>query len=617
MFNMKNKSGFSLVEILLAITIFAIFTIGITYLSLDTLERDAKVVLSNEALMYAQEGLEATRNIRDKSYLALTNGDHGLNFAQNSWSFGLAPERVDNFYDRTITVFDVYRNEDGDIDEEGTIFDPDTKRIDSQVSWLQNGIIPREVTLTEYVSNWRGDDWIETTCTEFDTGTFDTSETIEMEGEPDDNCGVKIAEIEQASTFQVSADVGSHCSDVKVDGNYAYVSINKTNGGFGVINITNKSNPSVLTTKDVGGKGRYVNKIGDVVYVGVEKNNAGMVALYVANPANPVTKASIGSSAYGNRADKTGDYLYIPFEKTTGSLWIYRVIISGGSSTVQSVRNINYGDAIRYILIRGAYAYLGLYDDTIGFRILSLTDPTNPTNAGSLSVGEEVNAIALDGNIAYLGTQSSSNSLKIVNISNPAAPAQISTIDVGGQIQDLVVTGGYVYAAVDSPHDGLAAVNVSNPYIPTLAYTLDVQGKGTGVDTDGSYIYVTTDTANKGLVIVGTTVTGTATNGTYLSEIFDTGSDDTTYNFIEWEAEEPNGTSVKFQVRTADSAENIETANWVGSDGTGSTYYETPRTPIVLDPGASGSQFFQYKLFLESDGVSTPILDSVRINYVP
>jgi len=159
----KNKSGFSLIEILLAISIFAVFTVGITYLSLDTLGNDAKVVLNNEALQYAQEGLEVTRNIRDRNFLLLTNGDHGLSFANNIWSFGLAPEAVDNFYERRITVSDVYRDINGNIAAEGTL-DPDTKRIDSAVAWSQNGIIPRSITLTEYVTNWRGDDWIVTTC---------------------------------------------------------------------------------------------------------------------------------------------------------------------------------------------------------------------------------------------------------------------------------------------------------------------------------------------------------------------------------------------------------------------------------------------------------------------
>ena len=116
---------------------------------------------------------------------------------------------------------------------------------------------------------------------------------------------------------------------------------------------------------------------------------------------------------------------------------------------------------------------------------------------------------------------------------------------------------------------------------------------------------------------MGTTVTGVTTSGTYISNYLDTGSADPLYNFIEWEHTEVPGGSVKLQIRTADSVENLETAAWVGSDGTNATYYENSRTAITLDPGRSGSRYCQFLIFIESDGVSTPIVESIRINYTP
>ncbi|MFA7686225.1 MAG: prepilin-type N-terminal cleavage/methylation domain-containing protein, partial [Candidatus Gracilibacteria bacterium] len=584
MFKTKNKSGFSLVEILLAITIFAIFTIGITYLSLDTLDRDAKVVLNNEALMYAQEALEATRNIRDKNYLALTNGDHGLDFADNSWSFDLAPELVDDFYDRTVTVSDVYRNEAGNIDSEGTVFDPDTKKIDVRVNWLQNGVIPREVTLTEYLSNWKGDDWIQTTCSDFGEelgeeplepttpsitvctmllddqgniitgedlagtefrisledednqevsesvfqtpfvytrrviatspnydaycitydnldeenysysqevitnnesyfetplyndqfdvqiqslsdfyqyntpgnenangsidlglaeknrtlvvlnrynteigdenpirarGVYNDTEKTDIDSPPDDNCGIKLADVEQASSFQTSADVGKHCTAVDVDGNYAYVSVNDTSSGFQVINITNKDNPTIVGSKNVGGKGRSVLKDGNYAYVGVEKSNGGMAIVNVSNPSSLVTTSTINLGDYGNGAAVNNNYLYAAIDQVTNALKIYNV---SNKSAPSLTKTLNLSDSIHAIITNGNYAYVGSYADHTGLRVLNISTPATTSQVASLNVNEEVNAIAIDGNIAYLGIQSSSNSLKIVNISNPISP---------------------------------------------------------------------------------------------------------------------------------------------------------------------------------------------------
>lgn len=610
----KNKSGFSIIEILLSITIFAIFTIGITYLSIDTLSRDAKVVLNNEALLYAQEGLEATRNIRDTSFLSLTNGDHGLSFLAGTWSFDLAPETVDNFYERTITISDVYRNENGDIDPDGNILDPDTKKAEVEVAWMQNGIIPRSIVLTEYLSNWRADDWLITTCTEFENGTFDNTEVLDLPSPPNNNCGLKLTGIEAGSGFYSSSDVGKHGSDVDIDGNYAYLATNDTNRGLNIIDVTDKENPIAVSYKNIGGKGRFVKKEGNYAYLGVEKANGGLAIVDVANPVSPGAATTVNIGNYGNQPAISGNYLFQAVDQTTNSLKIYDITTP---SQPVLAKTMNLGDTIRSIKIRGNYAFLAMYDDFNGLKILDITNPIDPQLVSTLNVGEEVKAIELSGNVAYLATENSDFSLKVVDITNPAAPSVLASIDTGGAIQDLVISGNYLYAAVDKVGSGLAAINIENAFVPYYVYSKDIGGKGTGIDADGDYLYISTDTANKGLVVVGETVTGTVANGTYTSDILDTASIETIYNYIEWENYFVPGSTIKFQLRTADSEANLDTATWAGPDGTNSTYYVNTRTTITLSPDSTGTRYLQYKVFMESDGVSTPILDSVKINYTP
>jgi len=608
----KNESGFSLVEILLAISVFAIFAVGITYLSLDTLDRDAKVVLNNEALHYAQEGLEVVRNIRDRNFLLLTNGDHGLALADNVWTFGLAPEAVDSFYERRVTISDVYRDIDGNIAEEGTL-DPDTKRIDSTISWTQNGVIPRSITLTEYLANWRADDWIVTTCPEFNGGTFTNTEVIDLNPPPDVNCGIKLVEMESGSEFFSSANVGKHGTDVDVDGNYAYMTVNDMNSGFQIVNVSNPQSPSIVSSLNIGKKGTSAKKDGNYAYIGLDQS-AGLKIINVSAPGSPSVTSTINLGAAANQSDVKDDYLYTAINQTSNSFKSYNVTNKAAPSLTKT---INFGDNLHTIKIHGDYAYVGSFDDETGLRVLDISNPSNVHQVGSLSVGEEVHAIAISGNIAFLGVAEDDESLKVVDITTPASPSLITEMDVNGMIQDLTISGDYLYAAVDSVHGGLAGVNISDPYNPYLIYNLDAGGKGTGIDSDENYIYITTNTANKGLVIIGTTVTGMTTNGTYVSEALDTGSSDTVYNFIEWVSQEVQGGSIRFQIRTANSVGNLDTATWVGPDGTGSTYYETSRTSITLDPGRTGDRYFQYNVILDSTGVSSPVLDSVRINYTP
>ena len=180
-----------------------------------------------------------------------------------------------------------------------------------------------------------------------------------------------------------------------------------------------------------------------------------------------------------------------------------------------------------------------------------------------------------------------------------------------------MMNGSYLYAAIEDNEAGLGVININNPGAPTLSYNSDIQGKGTGIAVDTNNVYITLDVNNRGLVILGTIIPGVSANGNYISEFLDTSSATTRYNFIEWDHTQVPGGGVKFQIRTADSETNLTSATWVGSDGTNGTFYENSRTSIVLDPSRSGIQFVQYKAFIESDGATTPQIETVRINYTP
>ncbi len=588
---------------------------GAIYLALDTIQSDAKTQLDNEALLYAQEGLEAVRNMRDRDFLSLTNGDHGLELVAGEWQFIAAPEEIDGgFYSRTVTIEDVYRDATtGDIAETGDI-DLDMKKIISEVTWSWKAIHERPITLITYLANWPSDDWIQTTCPEFDAGYYFDTSTVSSAPPPVDNCALQIATILSPTTFFSSANVGSHGKDVVIDGNYAYVAVSKTKKGFAVIDISDPANPSVIATKDIGGKGRYISKQGNYVYIGIDNFWGGLAVVDVSNPSNPVVDSSVFSIFSGNQPTPDGDYMFMGIERF---FYSFISININNPTSAYLVDWLNLWTNVRTVHLDGDYAYLGVDNDWQGFRVVDVSDPQDVSQIASLDVGEEVNAVEITGSIAYVGTEQSNNSLQVVNISDPYNPAIVTSVDVGGEIEDLVMYGDTLYAAINTQNSGLAVIDISNPLYPELAYNLDVQGKAKGIDTDGDYVYLTINTSNKGLVIIEVAQAGVSTSGQYVTKVSDTGSTDTKYNFIDWDHIEVPGASLKFQFRTSSTESNIWTATWVGPDGTGSTYYDTPRTPIKLHEGRTGSRYMQVEAFLESDGVTTPVLEDIRINYNP
>ncbi len=610
-----KKSGFALIEVVLAIAIFSMFSVGITYLSLDILQADEKVEEGNFALLYTQEGLEAARQMRDRNFLLLEDGDHGLDLSDDEWTFIPAPEDIDGYYDRTVSVEDVYRDVDGDIAETGTL-DPDTKKVTSTVEWNHRGLFPKSIELSTYLSNWSGDDWIQTDCDEFNAGVFEDTEVEFTDSPPEDNCALKLALEEVESEFYASADVGSHGNDVWVEGNYAYVAVNKSNQGLAVVDITDRENPFVVKQVDVGGKAYSVVKHGNYVYVGVRNYFKGLAVVDASTPAN----ASLVDRTYvlgeGLTIEPNGDYLYMGVKNYLSFIGFSVIDISDPDDPYLYRFQPTFG-RVYDIEIVGDYAYCGIDFDWWGFQILDISDPSDIDTLSFLSVGEEVNAVEIQGPYAYLGTEDDDDSFYVVNISDPDDPHIEDHIDVGDEIEDISLRGDYAYLAFNNQNSGLAAVNVATPTSPYFVYARDVLGKGTGIKTDENYIYETLNTNNRGLVIIGTTVTEVIEDGTYVSVPYDTNSSDTRYNFIEWEGQDVPGGEIRLQLKTASSEAGLASATWIGDDGTEATYYEGSRTPIVVDPAASGTRYVQFKVYIDSDGANTPLIESVRINYTP
>ncbi len=110
-------------------------------------------------------------------------------------------------------------------------------------------------------------------------------------------------------------------------------------------------------------------------------------------------------------------------------------------------------------------------------------------------------------------------------------------------------------------------------------------------------------------------------NANLTSSIFDTGIvGGAAYNTIMWQGSQPTQTSVRFQLATS----NNPAGPWsyVGSDGTGTTYYQ-PAGPNVQTKinrtYHNNERFVRYKVFLQSDPGRTvsPRVDDIIINWSP
>ena len=148
------NTGLTLVEVLIATSIILTFLVtlfGVHNIYLKTVSFNVESV---KAIYLAEEGLEVVRFLRDSSWtdnistLALDT-DYYLVFESGTWQTTSTNTLIDDTYDRTITLSEVYRDASGDIVSSGGTLDQETKLVTSSVSWEN-----RSVTSTKFVSTY-------------------------------------------------------------------------------------------------------------------------------------------------------------------------------------------------------------------------------------------------------------------------------------------------------------------------------------------------------------------------------------------------------------------------------------------------------------------------------
>ncbi len=121
-----------------------------------------------------------------------------------------------------------------------------------------------------------------------------------------------------------------------------------------------------------------------------------------------------------------------------------------------------------------------------------------------------------------------------------------------------------------------------------------------------------TDTSNWDIAGFKFTIqtTGLGTNGTFESQSYDAGSQ-VSFNYLEANLTKPAGTNLRLQVAT-----NNDNATWnyLGPDGTTASFFEPA---AALDLTQINARYFRFKAFFTGDGVATPILFDVKVNYSP
>ena len=135
----KNKNGFFLTEAIISAGIFMIIVAAVSASYFAVSRYVLSAGAETQALSFAQEGLEAVRNIRDNNFASLAaGGPYGLSSVGNAWSFS-GTQDVNDIYTRKISI---------------TAPSADTRQVTAQISWTYKGE-NKSLTQQREFTSWR------------------------------------------------------------------------------------------------------------------------------------------------------------------------------------------------------------------------------------------------------------------------------------------------------------------------------------------------------------------------------------------------------------------------------------------------------------------------------
>lgn len=164
----SKQAGFTLIEAVVAMTIFAIGVVGLVTLSTVAKSTSEQGRDSVQVSNYLQEGMEAVRLLRNAAWTNVsTDGGYRLSAQAGqtpAWQLVSGGSETVGKYQRSVTISAVRRQDtdssatltagDKIVPSGGSFDDPDTKKITVTISW-QQGSRTINRTLYAYITKWQ------------------------------------------------------------------------------------------------------------------------------------------------------------------------------------------------------------------------------------------------------------------------------------------------------------------------------------------------------------------------------------------------------------------------------------------------------------------------------
>lgn len=443
-----DDKAFSLVEVILAVSLFMLLASALGGIFFYGEESTALSGHRIRAALFGEEAVEAVRNMRDESFLNLTDGMHGLAVSGNQWVFSGASDASDIFTRSTaISAFDARR-----------------KDATTTVTWNQNlqrmGSFAVQTYFTHWIrnfGNWGAlasdgildlpgnADMLSVVLRKSGASTYALA-TRASSGEAE----LYIINITDPSNIILTAslELGADANDIIVSGSHAVIASSANNQELQVIDISNVNNPVLSGSLDLPGNtdALSIEAVGSTVFLGrassLEKE---LSTISIANPAVPALIGELelggllGLGADAKKMDLNENAQYLSVASTSNTEELFVISVSNPAVPVVTgsfdASGNSDGSAVK---VFSNYAALGRANGEVG--IVNLNNPAIPTLFSNiLDSGLSVTDFEIGVGDIHLFTsnETGNQELQTITIEDPAVLSVLGSLSFGGTINSL------------------------------------------------------------------------------------------------------------------------------------------------------------------------------------
>lgn len=485
---LHTSRGVSLIEVLIAISIFVLMisTIGLLGMSGPALAREG--VERTQAVALASEGIEAAHALRSDNFSNLVSGAHGIALSAGRWIFSGTSDVTDQFT-RTVTVTSVGSGR---------------TMVSSDVSWQ---IAPGRSGLVHFVTylhNLYNLFWLQTSTADFLSSKHNGTQVVSV---GDGAVGLGLSGDWSRPNVLASRDTGNPQNvNVLVEhGGTLYAGSNVGVGAeFTAIDIANTSAGLLpqLGQVEISANVNGIAVVGDYAYLATGNNTRELIVIRLSD-MQIVNSLNLAGNTDALSVAASGTMLYLG-RGSAASLELYNIDIATPEIALPVLESVAIAGDVNTILPYGPYLFLGTADATTPLLIV---DGGTLTTVNSLALADGVAITGLDvsGNMLYATRLSSAAQEFIqIDVTDPLAALSVSLgADLPSSVYGVSVgADGFGYLATGSVTGELATVQLSTM---TLMSTYDVTtGSGArSVYFGGGHVFVGMNASVPEVVAIG------------------------------------------------------------------------------------------------------------------